>query len=43
MRAVREQDPSVKSVVFSQFTKMLNLLEGPLTQAGFNFVRLDGR
>lgn len=43
LQAVRAQDPSVKSVVFSQFTTMLNLLQEPLTRAGFSFVRLDGR
>lgn len=31
-----------KSIVFSQWTSMLDLLEKPLTRAGFNFVRLDG-
>lgn len=32
----------VKSVVFSQFRKMLLLLEGPLNAAGFKTLRLDG-
>ncbi|CAN6443412.1 unnamed protein product [Victoria cruziana] len=40
--ASREEDPSIKSVVFSQFQKMLLLLEEPLKQAGFVTVRLDG-
>ena len=38
----RDQDPTAKSVVFSQFRKMLMLLEEPLKTAGFNVLRLDG-
>ncbi|KAI8810179.1 SNF2 family N-terminal domain-containing protein [Cladochytrium replicatum] len=37
-----ELKPS-KSVVFSQWTQMLDLLEGPLKENGFRFTRLDGR
>lgn len=40
--AAREKDPTEKSVVFSQFSQMLNCLEGPLADVGFRFVRLDG-
>ncbi|KAJ0042722.1 hypothetical protein Pint_18500 [Pistacia integerrima] len=40
--ALRNQNPSIKSVVFSQFRKMLILLEEPLKAAGFKFLRLDG-
>ncbi|KAF3790759.1 SWI/SNF-related matrix-associated actin-dependent regulator of chromatin subfamily A member 3-like 1 [Nymphaea thermarum] len=40
--ALRGEDPSIKSVVFSQFQKMLVLLEEPLRKAGFVTVRLDG-
>ncbi|PKA58989.1 Putative SWI/SNF-related matrix-associated actin-dependent regulator of chromatin subfamily A member 3-like 1 [Apostasia shenzhenica] len=36
------QKPSMKSVVFSQFRKMLILLEEPLKAAGFRVLRLDG-
>ncbi|KAJ3303117.1 hypothetical protein HDV03_004196 [Kappamyces sp. JEL0829] len=32
-----------KSIVFSQFTSMLDLCEKPLRKAGFAFVRLDGK
>ncbi|KAG9343625.1 hypothetical protein JZ751_013795 [Albula glossodonta] len=39
---VRQEDPSVKSVVVSQFTKFLSLLEIPLREQGFSFTRLDG-
>ncbi|XP_042482056.1 putative SWI/SNF-related matrix-associated actin-dependent regulator of chromatin subfamily A member 3-like 1 [Macadamia integrifolia] len=40
--ASRAENPTTKSVVFSQFRKMLILLEKPLKSAGFNFLRLDG-
>lgn len=40
---VRKDTNSVeKSIVFSQWTSMLDLLQDPLTHAGFKFVRLDG-
>ncbi|KAL2320630.1 hypothetical protein Fmac_029599 [Flemingia macrophylla] len=38
----RDQHPTAKSVVFSQFRKLLLLLEEPLNAAGFKTVRLDG-
>ncbi|KAJ8030290.1 Helicase-like transcription factor [Holothuria leucospilota] len=38
----REKDPTTKSLVVSQFTTFLNLLQRPLREKGFNFVRLDG-
>lgn len=38
----RDQNPATKSVVFSQFRKMLLLLEEPLKAAGFKTLRLDG-
>ena len=40
--ASRDQNSATKSVVFSQFRKMLTLLEKPLTEAGFKILRLDG-
>ncbi|KAJ7976573.1 DNA/RNA helicase protein [Quillaja saponaria] len=40
--ASRDQHPSTKSVVFSQFRKMLLLLEEPLKEAGFKILRIDG-
>ncbi|XP_026424575.1 putative SWI/SNF-related matrix-associated actin-dependent regulator of chromatin subfamily A member 3-like 1 [Papaver somniferum] len=40
--ASRNENPSRKSVVFSQFRKMLVLLERPLKDAGFKILRLDG-
>ncbi|XP_047318730.1 putative SWI/SNF-related matrix-associated actin-dependent regulator of chromatin subfamily A member 3-like 1 [Impatiens glandulifera] len=38
----RNEKPSRKSVIFSQFRKMLIMLEEPLREAGFKFLRLDG-
>ncbi|XP_038045118.1 helicase-like transcription factor, partial [Patiria miniata] len=38
----RKKDPSTKSIVVSQFTSLLDLVEKPLRDSGFNFVRLDG-
>nr|GEX03070.1 putative SWI/SNF-related matrix-associated actin-dependent regulator of chromatin subfamily A member 3-like 1 [Tanacetum cinerariifolium] len=42
LEASRNENPSIKSVVFSQFRKLLLLLEEPLKQAGFKTLRLDG-
>ncbi|KAK9114612.1 hypothetical protein Syun_021409 [Stephania yunnanensis] len=42
LKASRTENSSTKSVVFSQFRKMLILLEEPLKEAGFRFLRLDG-
>ena len=35
-------DPSMKSIVFSQWTSMLDLIEEPFNRMGIRFVRLDG-
>ncbi|KAG9454866.1 hypothetical protein H6P81_007770 [Aristolochia fimbriata] len=40
--ASRVENPHAKSVIFSQFRKMLILLEEPLRAAGFVILRLDG-
>ena len=40
---LRKEDHSVKSLVISQFTSLLNIVETPLKAEGFNFVRLDGK
>ncbi|KAJ8472036.1 hypothetical protein OPV22_026379 [Ensete ventricosum] len=40
--ASKGQNPSTKSVIFSQFRKMLILLQEPLKDAGFVILRLDG-
>lgn len=42
LEASRKENPSIKSVVFSQFQKLLLLLEEPLKEAGFKTLRLDG-
>nr|AAM13210.1 helicase-like transcription factor-like protein [Arabidopsis thaliana]AAP68241.1 At5g05130 [Arabidopsis thaliana] len=42
LMASRQENPNTKSVVFSQFRKMLLLLETPLKAAGFTILRLDG-
>lgn len=42
LKTSQNEDPSSKSVVFSQFKQMLILLEAPLKNAGFNILRLDG-
>lgn len=42
LSASRDQSPMTKSVIFSQFRKMLLLLEEPLKAAGFKILRLDG-
>ncbi|KAJ8270339.1 hypothetical protein GJAV_G00113220 [Gymnothorax javanicus] len=39
---LREEDQSIKSLVVSQFTRFLSLLEVPLRDQGFSFTRLDG-
>ncbi|KAL1922392.1 uncharacterized protein VTP21DRAFT_9931 [Calcarisporiella thermophila] len=38
----RRRSPGAKTIVFSQFTSMLNLLEEPLTYHGYKFCRYDG-
>ncbi|XP_061598880.1 helicase-like transcription factor [Cololabis saira] len=39
---LRSEDGSIKSLVVSQFTRFLTVLETPLREQGFKFVRLDG-
>ncbi|KAJ8357138.1 hypothetical protein SKAU_G00199320 [Synaphobranchus kaupii] len=39
---LRQEDPNIKSLVVSQFTKFLSVLEVPLREQGFSFTRLDG-
>ncbi|XP_056420818.1 helicase-like transcription factor isoform X2 [Hyla sarda] len=38
----REKDPHVKSIIVSQFTSYLSLIESALGESGFMFTRLDG-
>lgn len=42
LSGARQENANSKSVIFSQFRKMLLLLEEPLKEAGFNVLRLDG-
>ncbi|KAK0662982.1 SNF2 family N-terminal domain-containing protein [Cercophora samala] len=42
LRELRKGHPAMKSVVFSQFTSFLSLIEPALAQASMHFVRLDG-
>lgn len=42
LTTMRRSERTVKSIVFSQFTSMLQLVEWRLRRAGFNTVMLDG-
>ena len=42
LKALRRENPATKSVVFSQFTSFLSLIEPALEQASIPFLRLDG-
>lgn len=42
LRALRKEHPTMKSVVFSQFTSFLSLIEPALKRANMKFLRLDG-
>lgn len=42
LRQLRKEHPKMKSVVFSQFTSFLTLIEPVLTRANIKFLRLDG-
>lgn len=42
LKAQRKAHPGMKSVVFSQFTSFLSIIEPQLTRASIPFVRLDG-
>ncbi|XP_069474423.1 helicase-like transcription factor isoform X2 [Ambystoma mexicanum] len=39
---LRKKDPAIKSIIVSQFTTFLSLIETPLRESGFLFTRLDG-
>jgi SNF2 family DNA or RNA helicase len=40
--ALRREDPTIKSLIFSQWTSMLDIVEIPLNKQGYKFLRLDG-
>ena len=42
LRALRRTHPKMKSVIFSQFTSFLSLIEPALERAQIKFLRLDG-
>ncbi|KAL1841568.1 hypothetical protein VTJ49DRAFT_6941 [Mycothermus thermophilus] len=42
LRELRRENPTIKSVVFSQFTSFLSLIEPALARANIHFLRLDG-
>ncbi|KAL1878599.1 hypothetical protein VTK73DRAFT_7777 [Phialemonium thermophilum] len=42
LRELRREHPTMKSVVFSQFTSFLTLIEQALERANIRFLRLDG-
>ncbi|KAH0499739.1 hypothetical protein TgHK011_006914 [Trichoderma gracile] len=42
LRALRRERPNMKSIVFSQFTSFLSLIETALTRFNIKFLRLDG-
>jgi DNA repair protein RAD5 len=42
LRALRRESPRMKSVVFSQFTSFMSLIEPALEKANMQFLRLDG-
>ncbi|KAI0969357.1 DNA repair protein rad-5 [Xylaria arbuscula] len=42
LRELRREHPRMKSVVFSQFTSFMSLIEPALTKANMRFLRLDG-
>lgn len=42
LRALRREHPRMKSVVFSQFTSFMTLIEPALIKANMRFLRLDG-
>lgn len=42
LRSLRRDHPKMKSVIFSQFTSFLSLIEPALTRSNIRFLRLDG-
>ena len=42
LRQLRREHPRMKSVVFSQFTSFMSLIEPALAKANMRFLRLDG-
>ncbi|KAK7205421.1 SNF2 family N-terminal domain-containing protein [Myxozyma melibiosi] len=42
LKAIRAEEPNCKSVVFSQFTSFLDIIEHSLQRERFEYLRLDG-
>jgi len=42
LEILRDTEPEVKTIVFSQFTTLLDLLEIPIRQEEWGFMRYDG-
>lgn len=42
LKHTRDNHPGEKTIIFSQFTSMLDLMEQPLKKHGFRFCRYDG-
>jgi SNF2 family DNA or RNA helicase len=42
LKSVQAENPSFKTVIFSQWATMLNVIEVGLKEAGISHVRLDG-
>ncbi|KAK4097501.1 RAD5-like protein [Parathielavia hyrcaniae] len=42
LRDLRRENPTIKAVVFSQFTSFLSLIEPALARTNMHFLRLDG-
>ena len=42
LKNIRENDPTEKTIIFSQFTSFLDLLEIPIYDGGWKYVRYDG-
>ncbi|KAG8701659.1 DNA helicase rad5, partial [Ceratobasidium sp. 394] len=42
LRELRENDPSLRAIVFSQFTSFLDIIQKALARDGFESLRLDG-
>ncbi|KAK9463622.1 SNF2 family N-terminal domain-containing protein [Lipomyces oligophaga] len=42
LKSIRKDEPGTKSVVFSQFTSFLDIIEKNLHQEKFKFLRIDG-
>eukprot|EP01125_Pyxidicula_operculata_P011048 TRINITY_DN360_c9_g1_i1.p1 TRINITY_DN360_c9_g1~~TRINITY_DN360_c9_g1_i1.p1 ORF type:complete len:1084 (-),score=287.94 TRINITY_DN360_c9_g1_i1:89-3340(-) len=42
LHSIKQYDPTIKSIIFSQWTSMLDLIQEPLRKAGIKYLRLDG-